>query len=285
MPAAPWLVVGFGLAFGLIIGSFLNVVVYRLPRDESIARPGSHCPSCKTPIAPWHNVPVLSFLLLRGRCAHCQAPISWRYPLVELSTGLIFAGLVFVHGWTPMTVLWWVFAAVLIASAGVDFDERWIPDELSLGGLAVGLTLVPAARALEGADLFAAFQQSLIGALLGGGILWLVGFSHARVSAALGRRFEHWPGEGEEPPRPASLDYWVWFPGLGFGDVKLIAMVGAFLGPQVVLPVILLAALLGLVLGLLSLGRSGLDSPFGFGPAIAAAALVGSFAPHAFGLV
>jgi len=113
-----------------------------------------------------------------------------------------------------------------------------------------------------------------------------VGFSHARVSAALGRSFEHWPGEGEEPPRPGSLDYWVWFPGLGFGDVKLMAMVGAFLGPQVVMPVILLAALLGLVLGLLlTFGRGDLGVPFGFGPAIAAAALVGSFVPHAFGLI
>jgi prepilin signal peptidase PulO-like enzyme (type II secretory pathway) len=102
-----------------------------------------------------------------------------------------------------------------------------------------------------------------------------VGFAHARIASALGRRFDHWPGEGEAPPRPGSLDYWIWFPGLGLGDVKLLGMVGAFLGPAGAAQTILLASLLGLPLGLaLTRGTRGLVAPFGFGPAIAAAALV-----------
>jgi leader peptidase (prepilin peptidase)/N-methyltransferase len=173
-----------------------------------------------------------------------------------------------------MTPLWLVFAAALIAVAAIDFDHRLIPDEISLGGLALGLLAVPAVRWLEGAPYPGALLESGLGALLGGGLLWTVGFAHARVSTALGRSFEHWPGEGEEHPRPTSLDYWVWFPGLGFGDVKLLAMIGAFVGPFGVVETILAAALVGLLLGLgwVALERNW-ASPFGFAPAIAIGAI------------
>jgi len=265
----------FAFALGLAVGSFLNVVIHRLPRGESIVRPRSHCPSCHAPIAARHNVPLLSYLWLRGRCCDCAARISPRYPAIELSTGLAFAALFATHGVSPVTPLWWAFAAALIAAAVVDFDCGLIPDEISLGGLALGLAALPAARGLDGHPYWIALAQGALGAALGAGSLWAVGFTHARLSVALGRSFPHWPGEGEAPPRPGSLDYWMWFPGLGFGDVKLLGMVGAFLGPVGALQTILLASLLGLPLGLWLARRSGgIAAPFGFGPAIAAAALV-----------
>ena len=265
---------GVAFALGLVVGSFLNVVIHRLPRGESIVRPGSHCPACGHRIAFFENVPVLSYLWLRGRCRGCGALISPRYPLVELLTGGVFALLVAVQGLSWMTPLWLLFAAALIAVAAIDFDHRVIPDRISLGGLAVGLTAVPALRWVDGSAYLAALLESGVGALLGGGLLWAVGFAHARVSTALGRSFEHWPGEGEALPRPGTLDYWVWFPGLGFGDVKLLAMIGAFVGPYGVVETILAAALVGLVLGLawVAVERSW-STPFGFGPAIAIGAI------------
>jgi len=273
-PLVPGL--GIAFAFGLAVGSFLNVVIHRLPREESIVRPGSHCPGCQTPIRPWHNVPLLSYVLLRGRCHDCGMHISLRYPAIEAVTGLVFAGIFAAHGFAVATPLWWGFAAALIAAAGIDFDEGFIPDSLSLGGLGVGLSLLPVARAVDGDPYAAALVHGLVGAALGGGALWAVGFAHARLSVALGRTFPHWPGEGEAPPRPGSLDYWVWFPGLGFGDVKLLGMVGAFLGPAGAVQTILLASLLGLPLGLWATRRAadGLGAPFGFGPSIAVAAVV-----------
>ncbi len=273
---AGWPGLIFAAVLGLVVGSFLNVVIQRLPRGESIVAPRSRCPGCKTQIAAFDNVPLLSYLWLRGTCRHCGMHISARYPSIELLTGVCFAALFWAYGLAPETLLWMAFAAALIAAAGIDFDHGWIPDELSLGGLAIGLAVLPALRAAGGEPYGSALGEAALGAALGAGALWSVGFAHARLSVALGRSFPHWPGEGESAPRPGSLDYWIWFPGLGFGDVKLIGMVGAFLGPLGVVHTILLASLLGLPLGL-ALARSsrgGMAAPFGFGPAIAAAALV-----------
>lgn len=266
---------GFAFAFGLVVGSFLNVVVHRLPRDESLAWPGSRCPKCETPIAFYDNVPVLSWLVLRGRCRHCRAPIAWRYPALELLTGVLFLALALRHGFSLETLLWMAFAAALVAAAAIDFEHQIIPDEISLGGLAAGLVAVPGLAALAGGSFLAALGESALGALLGGGALWSVGFLHARLSVALGRRFEHWPGDGEALPSPASLDYWTWFPGLGFGDVKLLAMIGAFVGPVGVVQTILAASVAGLALGLgwVAVHRR-FDAPFGFGPALALGALL-----------
>jgi leader peptidase (prepilin peptidase)/N-methyltransferase len=260
---------------GLLIGSFLNVVIHRLPRGESIVRPPSHCPGCGRRIAPFENVPLLSYLWLRGRCRGCRMRISPRYPAIEAATGLIFALLVARHGVSPMAAVYLLFAATLVAAAAIDFDHRIIPDRLSLGGLAVALVLVPAARAASGVAPADALAVSVAGALLGGGLLWTVGFIHARVAVALGRRFDHWPGDGESLPRPRSLDYWTWFPGLGFGDVKLLAMIGAVLGPIGVLEALVAAAFTGLVVGLgFAFVVRRLDAPFGFAPALAAGALL-----------
>jgi leader peptidase (prepilin peptidase)/N-methyltransferase len=261
-------------AVGLVVGSFVNVVVHRVPRGESVVRPRSRCPACGRPIPALENVPVLSWLALRGRCRGCGGRIAARYPLVELATGAVFALLYAAHGPGPLLPVWMAFAAALLAAALIDLEHQWIPDAISLGGLAVGLALVPALRHLGGEPYGAALRSSVAGAVLGGGLLWAVGFAHARVSTALGRRFAHWPGEGEEPPRPGSLDWWVWFPGLGFGDVKLLAMIGAFLGPARVLETILVAAVAGLLLGAgFALARGSLRQPFGFAPAIALGAL------------
>jgi leader peptidase (prepilin peptidase)/N-methyltransferase len=277
----PWL--AFAFALGLVLGSFLNVVAHRLPRGESVVRPGSRCPACARSIRPWENVPVLSWLLLRGRCRGCSGRISWRYPLVELSTGLLFLLVAARYGASPFTPLWMLFAAALLAAALIDFEHQIIPDEVSLGGLLAGLLLVPLLRWEGGAQLGAACLASAGGALLGGGMLWLVGFLHARVSVAMGRSFDHWPGVGEELPRLGSVDYWTWFPGMGFGDVKLLAMIGAFLGPLGVVTTVLAASLLGLLFGLgWALATRSWDSPFGFGPALAGGALVALLTPTGF---
>ncbi len=285
MPLEPWndprILGTAGLAFGLIVGSFLNVVIHRLPRGESVVTPGSHCPGCDQAIEPWNNIPVLSYLLLRGRCARCKVQISIRYPLIEALTGLVFLGVVLHYGPTPMAILGCVFSASLIAAAAIDFDHRIIPDEISLGGLVLGLLLVPLAKSYGGETSWAtAFVFSAMGALIGGGLLWIVGFSHARFCSLMGRRFEHWPEEGEDLPRPNSIDYWTWFPGMGFGDIKLLAMIGTFVGPIGVLETILAASLGGLVFGVLAaLAIRSWGSPFGFGPAIAVGAILVLLSP------
>jgi leader peptidase (prepilin peptidase)/N-methyltransferase len=269
------LLLGFAFAFGLVVGSFLNVVVHRLPLGLSVVSPRSRCPRCETPIAARDNLPVLSFLWLRGRCRHCGAGISWRYPAFELATGAIFAAIAWRHGASLETLLYMGFAAALLATAAIDFEHQIIPDEISLGGLVAGLVLLPALAHLSGGSAWDAFRASALGAAIGGGTLWIVGFAHARLSTALGREFEHWPGEGEAPPRPFTLDWWTWFPGLGFGDVKLLAMIGAWVGAVGVVQTILAAALVGLLMGFAFFAvRRRFDAPFGFAPAIAVGAVL-----------
>lgn len=274
------LAAGVAAILGLIVGSFINVVVHRVPRGESVVGPRSRCPVCGRPIAAWDNVPVLSWMMLRGRCRGCAVRISLRYPMVEAATGLAFAAVVLGQGVTPMTSLWLAFVAALITAALIDLEHHYIPDAISMGGLAVGLLLVPCARFAEGVPLARSVQDSVLGALLGAGLLWFVGFAHARVSVLLGRRFDHWPGEGEPIPRPGAVDYWTWFPGLGFGDVKLVGMIGSFVGPVRVVETICLAAGLGLVMGAVqaAIHRS-TGVPFGFAPAITLAALAVLLAP------
>jgi leader peptidase (prepilin peptidase)/N-methyltransferase len=200
--------------------------------------------------------------------------ISWRYPAFELATGVVFAAIAWRYGASLETIFWMVFAAALLAVAAIDFEHQIIPDEISLGGLAVGLVAWPALAALAGGSALQALVMSALGAAIGGGALWVVGFAHARFSTALGREFPHWPGEGEPLPRPGSLDWWTWFPGLGFGDVKLLAMIGAWVGPVGVVQAILVSAVVGLAFGLGFVAvRRRADVPFGFAPAIAVGTL------------
>lgn len=272
--------VGLAFVLGSLVGSFLNVVIHRLPRGESIVHPGSRCPACGNAIRPWHNVPIAGWLWLRGRCRDCGVRISIRYPFVELATALLFAIVAQRFGPSPMAWLWMGFVAALLVAALVDVDHRIIPDEISLGGLVAGLTLAPALHVLEGVPAGAAWTHAVAGAALGGGLLWSVGFAHARLCAVAGRRFEHWPGEGESFPRAGTLDWWTWFPGMGFGDVKLLAMIGAFLGPVGVVETLVAASVVGLLFGLgwAALRRS-FASPFGFGPMLAAGALLALLVP------
>jgi leader peptidase (prepilin peptidase)/N-methyltransferase len=270
------------LAFvlGLVVGSFLNVVIYRLPRGESVVRPRSRCPHCGHAITALENVPVLSYLALRGRCRGCSVRISARYPALELLTGLVFLAVSLRYGASPESLVLLVFGSLLIAASAIDFEHRIIPDAISVGGLVAGFVLAPAAAWLGGSSLADALLRSGAGAALGFGMLWIVGFAHARVCAAAGRSFPHWPGEGETFPRLGSLDYWTWFPGMGFGDVKLMAMIGAFVGPVGVIESLVVGSAAGLVLGLAwMLVYRDWNAPFGFGPALAAGSLLVALSP------
>ena len=272
---------GTAAVFGLIVGSFLNVVIHRLPKGESIVSPRSRCPECQTLIRAFDNIPVVSYLWLRARCRHCGARIPLRYPVVEVLTGATFAAIAWRFGPTYATPVLMLFASGLIAAALIDLDHQIIPDQISLGGLVLGLTVLPLIHFLGGNSFQDALRESFSGALIGGGMLWGIAFLHARASSTLGRRFEHWPGEGEAYPRPISVDYWTWFPGLGFGDVKLLAMIGSFLGPWGVLRTIVAASLLGLVMGVgWAVFRRSWNTPFGFGPAIAFGALFAMLVPR-----
>lgn len=237
----------FAFLLGTVIGSFLNVVIHRLPRGESLIRPGSHCPSCGTPIPFWINVPLLSYLWLRGRCRTCGHAIDLRYPLVELAAGLLFASLALRWGGTPRLVADWILGAVLIAVAFIDGEHRIIPDPLTLPFIPVGVGL---AAALPPPALL----DSLAGLGFGGGMLWL-----------LSRTYE-W--------RTGRI-------GLGMGDVKLVAMLGAYLGMLGVLGVLVVGSMIGLLQGMWVLVRGGgtRKTAIPFGPALAAAGLLHLYAP------
>jgi len=233
--------------FGTCIGSFLNVCIFRLPRRESIIFPASHCLSCGTKLKPIDNVPIISFLLLRGRCRSCQAKISWQYPLVELATGILFS-LAFIRfgwQWHRLLVALILIPASLVVSV-IDFRIQIIPNAISLPGIVLGL----AVSLLPGSSV--TFWNALSGMMLGGGLFYLV----AVVSAAL---------LGKE--------------GMGGGDIKLIAMFGAFLGWQRCLLTIFIGVFLGSAIGiiLILLGRKDRKDPIPFGPMLCIGALVSLF--------
>jgi leader peptidase (prepilin peptidase)/N-methyltransferase len=277
---APAAVLPIALGLGLLVGSFLNVVIHRVPLGISVVFPPSHCPNCEMSIKPWDNVPILSYLVLRGRCRGCSTSISLRYPAVELVTGLLFMAIAWRFGQSWWTLVHCLFAAALIAAAMIDFDHQIIPDGISLGGLVVAMAVVPMTSTIYGEPWGGALIRSAMGASVGAGVLWLVAFLHARISVAMGREFEHWPGEGESLPRPMEADYWLWFPGLGLGDVKLLGMIGAVVGAVGVLDTILASSVIGLVLGgAHALSRGALGEPFGFAPSIALGAIASLFLP------
>ncbi|HZP42896.1 MAG TPA: prepilin peptidase [Candidatus Binatia bacterium] len=205
-------------AFGACIGSFLNVCIHRLPADESVVRPGSRCPACARPIAWYDNVPIVSWLVLRARCRHCDAPISVRYPIVEAATGALAVLALLRFGPTLHAAVAFALSAALLLVTYVDVDHRFIPDEVSLPGILVGLGVAfvdhrgptPA--------------EAVAGVVLGGGVLWAVSWAYERAT-------------GVE--------------GMGFGDVKLLAMIGAFLGWQAIPLVLLVAAVSGSAAGIL----------------------------------
>jgi leader peptidase (prepilin peptidase)/N-methyltransferase len=226
-------------AFGLIIGSFLNVVAYRLPKGESLATPGSHCPSCDAPVKAWDNIPVLSWLLLRGRCRNCDGPIATRYPLVELLTAVLFAAVIAVHHDNiAMLVLGLVLVAFLVPIALIDADLRIIPNKLTLPAaiLAVGL-----GSALDpGGEI-----ERLVAGFAAGAVLALPSLVNPR--------------------------------GMGMGDAKLIAVLGLFLG-RAVAPAFFIAFVVGTVVGVGVIARKGMmegrRTRIPFGPFLALGGVV-----------
>src|SRR5262245_38356250 len=171
----------FAFALGACVGSFLNVVVWRLPRGESVVTPRSRCPGCGDAIPAWANVPLLSYVALRGRCRACGARISLRYPLIEALTGAAFAALLLVHGPSVRLLVAWVLAAALIAVTFIDIDHHIIPDSITLPGLLLGLAL-----ALVAPQVGIGFRESLIGALGIGGALWAISAGYERFAGKTG---------------------------------------------------------------------------------------------------
>ena len=227
------LAIFLALLAGLLIGSFLNVCVYRLPRDLSVVRPRSYCPHCEKTIVWYDNIPLVSYFALGRRCRHCGERIPVRYPIVELATALAFAVCVAALGPSLAALKYAIFSAILITLIASDLEERILPDEFTLGGAAVGLAL--AAFVPLDAEFISlliggswgprghSLVESAAGALIGSGSIWLVGFLYEKI-----RHRE----------------------GLGLGDVKMIAMIGAFLGLRLALVTLMLASLLGAVGGL-----------------------------------
>jgi len=239
MPFDPLYAVLFFL-FGLMFGSFLNVCIYRLPRGQSVVWPGSACPACRVPIAWYDNLPVVSWLLLRGRCRACQARISPRYLLVELLTGLLFLACYAGFGWTFSTFKFCVFAFLLVGLIFTDAEHRLLPDALTFPGLALGLgfsLLVPVQDL--GSRLLAGWVRLPVGSDLSWRLLSLV---DSGLGAAVGASFIY--GAGAIYRRARGVE------GMGFGDVKLMAMVGSFLGMKLTIFTLFAASLAGSVFGL-----------------------------------
>ena len=263
----PWLFVVFATIFGLIVGSFLNVVIYRLPkimelewrRDcaESfpeykieppkealtLSVPRSSCPQCKTPIRIRDNIPVVSWLLLRGKCHHCQSSISARYPVIELLSAFCCGFLAFHFGFSYFTVALIFFTLVLIAATFIDLDTMLLPDQLTLPLMWGGITLA----LIDVSPI--SLQDSVIGAMTGYLSLWSVYWLFKLLT-------------GKE--------------GMGFGDFKLLAALGAWLGWQSLPMIILLSSVVGVIFGLiqLRLQKQGIEKAFPFGPYLAIAGWV-----------
>ncbi len=266
----PFLVLAF--AMGAAVGSFLNVCIHRIPDDLSVVSPPSRCPRCETRIAWYDNVPIVSWLLLRGRCRHCATPIGARYPTVEALGGLLAVLALWRLGPTPMGAVAFAFTAALLLITYIDFDHFFIPDEVSLPGIVIGLAVAPLPGGIGIVD-------AAVGAAAGGGVLWLVAWSYERATG---------------------------LEGMGFGDVKLLAMIGAFLGWQALPVVLIVASFSGSAVGVLAIfgarGRAGIarvrrtlgaravlpyvrrrarTTAIPFGPFLALGALVALYAPGA----
>jgi leader peptidase (prepilin peptidase)/N-methyltransferase len=234
-------------SLGAAIGSFLNVVVYRLPAGLSLLHPASHCPCCHQPLKPYDNVPILAWLKLRGRCRYCRATIPKRYPLTELTTGLLFLFSFWLMGWSWWTVADWILLSLLLTLSLIDLDTLTLPDILTQSGLLAGLVVQTLIPWLQGEGWLAGlqgFQGSMVGAVLG---LWLFNLITIVASLVLGQT------------------------AMGGGDAKLAAMLGAWLGWRGLLLSSFLACALGALLGggAMVLGLIHRRQPIPFGPFLA----------------
>lgn len=242
------------LLLGLMVGSFLNVCIARIPLSESIVFPNSHCPHCGNPIKPYDNIPVISFVLLRGKCRSCQGKISWQYPVVEALTALTFWLTYRCLGLDLRTVILLIFFSAIWVLVFIDLNYRILPNAITLSGIAVGSVCSLVAPVRDGtaelvlslfgwtlsSPMVSSFLDSFLGALLCGGFLWAVAELYLRI-----RKVE----------------------GLGFGDIKLMGMVGALLGVKLTLLTIMLGSMMGAVIGIIFIKLTGKDSryelPFG----------------------
>jgi len=234
----------FFFLFGIVVGSFLNVCISRIPEGVSIVSPGSRCPRCLNPIKPYDNIPVFGWLLLRGKCRNCALPISPMYPLVEFTTGMVFVLTWYRFGIGLLTLKWLIFSCLIIVLVVTDFLVRLLPDLVNFPGLAMGLALafrVPIGDSTAGTLFFLLgfrsfpFQNELLFNLLNAMLGALVGSMLLWGAAALYKLVRKQDG-------------------MGMGDVKMMAMVGMFLGPRGAFLTILLGTLLGTVIGVLWVG-------------------------------
>jgi leader peptidase (prepilin peptidase) / N-methyltransferase len=226
--------------FGLLFGSFLNVCIYRLPRNLSVVAPRSACPNCKRPIAFYDNIPILSWIILRGRCRHCHMPISSRYMVIELLNGVLWCVCFWHFGWSLLTLKYCVFSFLVLGLIFTDAETKLLPDKLTLPGLTLGLIgsfFVPVN------DLASQFLPGLVSLPFSGDVsLHLLSFIDSLVGAAVGGSFIYGVG--------AIYFRWRGTEGMGFGDVKLMAMIGAFLGLKLTVLTIFAASVAGSLFGL-----------------------------------
>jgi leader peptidase (prepilin peptidase)/N-methyltransferase len=248
--------------FGSIVGSFLNVCIHRMPLSESVVWPRSHCPKCKKRIPGYDNIPFLSYLMLGGKCRFCKQKISLRYPLVELLTAVMFV-LLFSYFKLSYDLFFYIlFASSLIVASFIDIPHRIIPDEVSVGGMIAGFIL----HSVKGVNLqpfswsWRPLLDSLLGIIIGGGIIYLTGFIFDLIYFKLLKR----------PPIQGETE------SMGGGDVKLLAMIGAFLGWQKAILTFFIAPFFGAIVGIVNLIIKK-DHTIPYGPFLALAALISLF--------
>ena len=240
------------VVLGLVVGSFLNVVIYRLPRllegieTETLSHPSSHCPTCKTPLKIWQNIPLISYVLLKGRCGFCKASINWQYPLVEFANACLWLMCAWHWGMQATAFFWAMCMSLLLALSVIDWQTTYLPDALTQPLLWLGLL----AGSLGLIDV--SVQHALWGAIAGYGSLWLVATVFERLT-------------GKE--------------GMGAGDFKLLAALGAWLGPFALIPLVLMASVSGALVGIWMQSTHRLERGgyVPFGPFLAAAGAVQAF--------
>jgi leader peptidase (prepilin peptidase)/N-methyltransferase len=240
----------FAFIFGAVIGSFLNVCIFRLPAETSIVKPRSQCPYCKHPIRNCDNIPLVSFIILRGKCRDCGGKISWRYPLVELITAALALLLFLKFGLTLKFLIFFIFTSVLIVITFIDLDHQIIPDIITLPGIpifflaAIFLVKIP-------------WLEALLGLLIGGGVLFTIALIYEFISKR---------------------------EGMGGGDIKLLAMIGGFLGWKSLMFVLLFSSFSGVIVGITAMIIKKQDMKYAvpFGPFLSAAAVAYPFLGDAF---
>jgi leader peptidase (prepilin peptidase) / N-methyltransferase len=243
MPLPPGLIEVTLLLFGLCVGSFLNVCIHRLPLKQSVVSPGSRCPSCGYELRWYDNIPVLSYVMLRARCRSCSAPISIQYPLIEVVTAIVFLAHWYAFGPTPLFAVRLVFGCALLVLFMIDLEHQILPDVITLPGIVIGVAV--------SVFLPPGPIESLIGLLLGGGLLWAIAEAWFRLR---------------------KVD------AMGFGDVKMLAMVGAWLGWKMVILTFVLSSMMGGLVGVVLLvsRRADMATRVPFGTMLAVAAMIAS---------